>query len=152
MKDPASAYAKSLRNLYTGIRLSSEENLPKVILFASSLPKEGKTTVVVSFAKLLSSAGLRTIIVDTDLRKPAIHRATAVASSPGLVNYLTEELPLEAVIQKESATGIAVIAAGSRAISPPNLLCTDRMTELLLKLKAAYDVVILELSTGACRV
>jgi capsular exopolysaccharide synthesis family protein len=144
VKNPASAYAESLRNLYTGIRLSNGENLPKVILIASSLPKEGKTTVVVSFAKLLSSAGLRTIIVDTDLRKPAIHRAMAVASSPGLVNYLAEELPLEAVIQRESVTGISVIATGRRAISPPNLLGTERMKELLLRLKAAYDVVILD--------
>jgi polysaccharide biosynthesis transport protein len=144
MKKPASAYAESIRNLYTGIRLSNGEEPPRVILIASSLPKEGKTTVVVSLAALLSSTGMKTIIIDTDMRKPTVHRVLQIAPGPGLAEYLTEQLTLEEIIQKESASGMSVITAGSHAISPPNLLGTDRMKELLQRLKSSYDVIILD--------
>jgi polysaccharide biosynthesis transport protein len=144
VQHPASAYVESIRNLYTGLRLSNGDHLPRTIMIASSLPREGKTTVVASLASLLAAAGLKTIVVDTDLRKPSIHQALALAAEPGLVDHLRKRLPLESVIQHDRATGIDAITAGSPTTNPPDLLGTNQMKELLARLQATYDAVILD--------
>ncbi|MGE0118029.1 MAG: GumC family protein [Dongiaceae bacterium] len=144
VKHPASAYVESIRGLYTSLRLSNGDHLPRVVLIASSLPNEGKTTLAVSFASLLSGSGLRALVIDTDLRKPAVHRALGLAAKPGLVDYLQDQSPLTSVIQRDASTGIDVIAAGGTGGKRPDLLGTDRMRGLLDQLQATYDVVILD--------
>jgi exopolysaccharide transport family protein len=144
VEHPASAYVESIRGLYTSLRLSNGDHLPRVVLIASSLPNEGKTTLAVSFASLLSSAGLRALVIDTDLRKPSVHRALGLAAKPGLIDYLQDRSPLTSIIQHEASTGIDAIAAGGSGASRPDLLGTDRMRGLLDQLQATYDVVILD--------
>ena len=144
VQHPTSAYVESIRNLYTGLRLSNGDHLPRTIMITSSLPKEGKTTVTASLASLLSAAGLKTIVVDTDLRKPSVHHALALAPEPGLVEHLAKRVPLESVIQHDRVTGIDAIAAGCAAANPPDLLGAEQMREMLARLEASYDAVILD--------
>jgi len=144
VQHPASVYVESIRNLYTGLRLSNGDHWPRTILIASSLPDEGKTTVAASLAGLLSVTGLKTIIVDTDLRNAGVQKALAVAAGPGLADYLRLRLPLESVVQRDEETGIHAITAGSRAFDRPDLLGTDRMKELLGLLAERYEAVILD--------
>jgi len=87
VQHPASVYVESIRNLYTGLRLSNGDHWHAPILIASSLPDEGKTTVALPSLVWLSVTGLKTIIVDTDLRN-AGSRGLAVAAGPGLADYL----------------------------------------------------------------
>jgi succinoglycan biosynthesis transport protein ExoP len=144
MQHPASAYAESIRNLYTGLRLSNGDHLPRTILVASSLPREGKTTVVASLATSLAAAGLKTIVVDTDLRRRSIHLALGLSAEPGLVDHLRRRLPMESVIQHDNATGVDAITAGSPTNNAQDLLGTNQMKELLARLQATYDAVILD--------
>jgi capsular exopolysaccharide synthesis family protein len=144
IQHPTSVYAESIRNLYLGLRLSNGDHLPRVVLFASSLPREGKTAVATSFASFLSVAGVKTIVVDTDLRKPSVHRALGMKIGPGLVDCLHLQVPLTTAIQRDQATGVDAITAGSASARLPHLLGTDQMTHLLTQLKATYDVVILD--------
>jgi capsular exopolysaccharide synthesis family protein len=143
-RHPASAYVESIRSLCTSLRLSNGDHLPRVVLITSALPNEGKTTLAVSFASFLSSAGLRALVIDTDLRKPSVHHALGVAAKPGLIDYLKNQSPLTSVIQHDSSTGIDVIAAGRSRTNRTDLLATDQMKELLSQLRATYDVVILD--------
>jgi capsular exopolysaccharide synthesis family protein len=143
-KHPASAYVESIRSLCTSLRLSNGDHLPRVVLIASALPNEGKTTLAVSFASFLSSAGLRALVIDTDLRKPSVHHALGVSAKPGLIEYLKNQSPLTSVIQHDASTGIDVIAAGRSRTTRTDLLATDQMKELLSQLRATYDVVILD--------
>ena len=143
-KHPASAYVESIRSLCTSLRLSNGDHLPRVVLIASALPNEGKTTLAVSFASFLASAGLRALVIDTDLRKPSVHHALGVAAKPGLIDYLKNQSPLTSVIQHDASTGIDVIAAGRSRTNRTDLLATEQMKELLSQLRATYDVVILD--------
>jgi capsular exopolysaccharide synthesis family protein len=143
-RNPTSVYTESMRNLYAGLRLSNGDRLPRTVLFASSLPGEGKTTVAISLASLAAASGLKTVVVDTDLRRSAIHRALGMAPGPGLVDYLRLRLPLGSVVQHDNETGIDAIAAGSAAFNRPDLLGTDRMRDLLTLLAENYDIVILD--------
>lgn len=143
-KHPASAYVESIRSLCTSLRLSNGDHLPRVILIASALPNEGKTTLATSFASFLSSAGLRAMVIDTDLRKPSVHLALGVAARPGLVDYLKNQAPLTSIIQHDPSTGIDVIAAGRSRTNRTDMLGTDQMKELLGQLRSTYDVIILD--------
>ncbi len=143
-KHPASAYVESIRSLCISLQLSNGDHMPRVVLIASALPNEGKTTVAVSFASFLSHAGLRVLVIDTDLRKPSVHHALGVAARPGLIDYLNNRSPLTSVIQHDPSTGIDVIAAGRSRADRMDLLATDQMKELLNQLRPTYDVVILD--------
>lgn len=144
IQHPTSAYTESIRSLYTGLRLSNGDRLPRVVLIVSSLPNEGKTAVAISLASLLSVIGLKTIVVDTDLRKPSVHRALGMKIGPGLVDCLKHQVPVTTVIQRDQATGIDAITAGHTSASASHLLGTSQMTELVAQLKAAYDVIVLD--------
>jgi capsular exopolysaccharide synthesis family protein len=144
VQHPASVYVESIRNLYTGLRLSNGDHWPRTILIASSLPNEGKTTVAASLASLLSLAGLKTIIVDTDLRNATVRKVLDVPAGPGLADYLRLLLPIESVVQCDKETGIDAITAGSRKFGRPDLLGADRMKDLLARLAQTYDAVILD--------
>jgi len=144
VQHPASAYVEAMRNLYTGLRVSNGDHLPRTVLITSSLPNEGKTTVAASLASLLAAAGLKPIIVDTDLRKPTLHHALGIGLEPGLADHLLKALPLESVVQHDKATGIDAIAAGRTVANPPDLLGTDQMKQLLARLGETYDTVILD--------
>jgi len=143
-RHPASAYVESIRGLCTSLRLANGDYLPRVVLITSALPNEGKTTLATSFASFLSSAGLRALVIDTDLRKPSVHQALGVAAQPGLVDYLKNQLPLTSIIQHEPTTGIDVIAAGRSRTNRTDLLGSEQMKELLGQLRSTYDIVILD--------
>lgn len=144
VQHPGSVYVESIRNLYTGLRLSNGDHWPRTVLIASSLPDEGKTTVAASLASLLSLSGLKTIIVDTDLRNATVRKVLAVPAGPGLADYLRLRVPLESIVQRDKETGIDAITAGSQAFDRPDLLGADRMKELLARLTQTYDAVILD--------
>jgi capsular exopolysaccharide synthesis family protein len=142
--NPASAYVESIRGLWTSLRLSNGDHVPRVVLIASALPNEGKTTLAISFASVLSSQGLRVLVIDTDLRKPSVHRVLGMTARPGLLDHLKNHLPLTSIIQHEPSTGIDVIAAGRSKSNRAGLLSTDRMKELLAQLRSTYDIIILD--------
>ena len=141
---PASAYGEAIRRLHTNLLLSSSDKPPKVILICASLPKEGKSTVAISLARMLASIGQKILIIDCDLRRPTIHKAFGVESNPGLVEYLAEKAALDDVIQEDQYSGAHILPAGAEATHPPSLLGSESMKKLLKTVAQHYDMVILD--------
>src|SRR5262249_47466997 len=71
---PASSLCEALRSVHTGIALSARSSTPRTVMFASSLPKEGKTSLALSYARVLANAGKKVVVVDCDLRRSALCR------------------------------------------------------------------------------
>src|SRR6185312_2514582 len=71
---PLSTYSEAVRTIHTNLMLSDVDTKPHVVLITSSLPGEGKSTLSVSLAQMAARYGQKVVIVDGDLRRPAIHR------------------------------------------------------------------------------
>ena len=144
MEKPASAFGEAIRSLHTNLLLSDVDKPPKIILIASSLPGEGKTSVVLSLARLLSRVGQKVVVVDCDLRRPSAHKAFGIPSRPGIVECLVGEASVEEVIHRDEESGAYILPAGAPAPNPPDLLASDHMKKLLGALSKSYDLVVID--------
>ena len=142
---PNSHIVESFRSLRTSILLSSAVKLPKVILFTSSMPQEGKTTTSVNMAIVLAQRGGKILLVDADLRRPGIHQAFGLSNSAGLSSVLAGLDSFENVVQRyPPLSNLFILPAGPNAPYPAELLGSDRMLELLTEFRSDYDYVILD--------
>ncbi|HZB90797.1 MAG TPA: polysaccharide biosynthesis tyrosine autokinase [Stellaceae bacterium] len=141
---PLSAYAEAIRGIHTNLMLADVDQRPRVVLVTSALPGEGKSTMAMSLAQMVARYGQRVIVIDGDLRRPAVHRLAGVAHKPGLIEWLINRNALEEVIYSTGAGGIDVIPAGDQPQLPPNLLSSDRFRQLLRGLMERYDMIILD--------
>jgi capsular exopolysaccharide synthesis family protein len=141
---PTSAFAEALRSLHTNILLSDVSKRPKTILFTSALPNEGKTTIALSLARLLANAGQRVVVIDCDLRRNAAHKMFGLPPGPGLVECLTNGIPLEEHIEKDPKSPAHLLRAGEPASNPPDLLDSFPMQRILKTLAKNYDLIILD--------
>ncbi len=144
---PLSAFAESLRALRAGISLSNVDVPPKIILFTSSLPNEGKTTTALSMARMAANSGAKTLLIDADLRHPSLHRLVHPEEdfeNKGLVDILASESPFEDVVEKDVVNNLEFLYSGQQANNPSDLLESERMKNFLAEMRSRYDFVILD--------
>ncbi len=144
LEQPISAFAESMRTLHTSIVLSQVDQPPKCILFASTQPEEGKTTIAVCLARMLARSGKKVLLIDADLRRPGIHQILRMPVMPGLVDLLWGNATREEVIRTDRASGAYVITAGQLTANAANILSSEQMKALLVEFGLAYDMVILD--------
>lgn len=145
VKSPRSIASESFRTVRTSILLSSADNPPRVVLVTSGQKSEGKTTLVTNLAVTLAQSGHRTLLIDADLRRPALHRQFGGDGlETGLVDYLTGQAPLEAAVGDSPVPNLDVLLAGTIPPNPSELLGSKKMAELLTELKEQYDYIFVD--------
>lgn len=145
VQKPLSAFSESLRSLRSALQLSNVDNPPKVILFTSALPNEGKTTTSVSFARAAAASGLKVVLVDCDLRHPSVHKTFGLATpTAGLVELLAERLDPEAVMIEDEKTSLKILPIATGTANPPDLMASSQMQLLIERLRGEYDLVVLD--------
>jgi len=144
---PSSSFAETLRNakLASDIVLQGKES--KVLSFLSVLPREGKTTVAANFAELLAASGVRTLLIDGDLRNPSLSRSLSLTSQKGLVEVIVGEARWQDVIMVSRKTGLAIIPAvvRGRVSHTSELLSGPSMRELISEARKVYDYIVIDL-------
>ncbi|MBM9594029.1 GumC family protein [Roseitranquillus sediminis] len=151
-KKPTSALAESIRNLRTSILFSNVDNPPKVVMFSSSAPREGKSTTSMLVALTSRQMGKSAIIVDCDLRMPALLKVLEVSKGenekPGLLSVINESAAIEDAIYVEPDTGLHVLmtrpAERAAKINAADVLASARFRALIEELRRRYDIVILD--------
>jgi capsular exopolysaccharide synthesis family protein len=141
---PNSSFSEAIRTIRTGLLLSSVDHPPRSVLVTSSVPGEGKTTTALALASAAAASGLRTIIVDCDMRQPSMHVNLGANNELGLSDYLTGNAQLEDLIHIDDRSGLHYICAGRLPPSPTDLLSSNRMKQLLQQLAAAFQMVMLD--------
>ena len=145
IQKPLSAFSESLRSLRSALQLSNVDNPPKVILFTSALPSEGKTTTSVSFARAAAASGLKVVLVDCDLRHPSVHKTFGLPTpTAGLVELLAERLDPEAVMIEDEKTSLRILPIATGTANPPDLMASSQMQLLVERLRGEYDLVVLD--------
>lgn len=141
---PKLSISEDYRTVRTSILLSNSETPPKTITISSALPKEGKTATVVNMAVSFSQLEERVLVVDSDLRKPRLHRIFRARNIGGLTRYLTGMISLKDAIQKTSIENIWLLPSGPIPPNPAELLNSKKMKEMIEEIKKGFDVILFD--------
>jgi capsular exopolysaccharide synthesis family protein len=136
--------AECCRTIRTNITFMSAERPRKTLVVTSASPREGKTTVSISLAISLAQSGKRILIIDTDLRKPRIHRVFNKPLTRGVTSILLGEHTAKEAIYETEISGLSMLACGPIPPNPSELLHTDQFHQLLAELAKSYDHLILD--------
>ena len=141
---PLSRFSEAVRALRGAVRMSDVDAPPRVLMIASTAPGEGKTTVALATAASAAHSGLRTLLVDADLRRASLSRYCNLQEEAGLVDYLVGRTPLSAAIVFHDALNVFVLPAGARTQNPTDLIASDRFRSLIALLPQTFDLVIID--------
>ncbi len=140
-QESRSHIAEAFRSLRANIKLSRTEGIPSTILVTGPDTGSGKSMIAINLALSFVSAGKRVLLVDMDLRRPAIERYLGIKKKKGLTELLiNEDMDIEPIVVE----GLHVIPSGKLPPNPSELLDSNRTRELLNKWKKQYDIVILD--------
>lgn len=143
MRDTASV-SEAYRVIRTSVLLSAAGSPPKTILLTSGRPGEGKTTTVVNTAMSLAQLGSSVLIIDADLRKPAMHKGLNAKNDWGLSTYLARNADLDGLIQKLKIPNLSLLSCGPIPPNPAELISSFKMKELLKLVGERYDHVLID--------
>ena len=138
---PESPHAEAYRVLRTNILFSRKDPTLNTMTVVSAGAGEGKSTTLFNLATTFAQNGARVLVVDSDLRRPSIHKIINVSNSLGLTNFLLNQNTLEEVIQRTSLASLDVLPSGKLPSSSMGILSSPQMKALIGELKRRYDFV-----------
>ena len=138
---PESPHAEAYRVLRTNILFSRKDPTFNTMTVVSAGAGEGKSTTLFNLATTFAQNGARVLVVDSDLRRPSIHKIINVSNSLGLTNFLLNQNTLEEVIQRTSLASLDVLPSGKLPSSSMGILSSPQMKALIGELKRRYDFV-----------
>jgi non-specific protein-tyrosine kinase len=142
---PRSPISEAYRALRTNIQFSTIDKPLKTILVTSANPLEGKTTTVANLGVVMAQAGLSVIVVDSDLRRPDLHKFFSVDNKQGLTDALLQSTPnLDGYLQGTAIENLQVLTSGPLPPNPSELLGSQRMKSLIEQLKGKADVLLFD--------
>jgi capsular exopolysaccharide synthesis family protein len=136
-----SPHAEAYRVLRTNLLFSRKDDKLNTVAVVSAGAGEGKSTTVFNLAAVFAQSGQRVIVVDSDLRRPTLHKMLRVTNNIGLTNYLLKQNKLEEVIQTTSLPTLDFMASGKLPSSSLGILSSAQMRDLITELKQHYDFV-----------
>jgi len=138
------ATVEAFRSLQTNIELLGRPDGPSTIFVASPGIDDGKTTIATNLALTIGRSDKKVVLVDADLRRPGVHEILGVPNNLGLSDALMDNLKLQAVVTSFDNPGFKLITSGSRVDNPAELLSSTRFSDVLVELRAQFDVVIFD--------
>ena len=144
-EDPRSPVSEAYRSLRTSMLYTGIDKKVRSILVSSAGPGEGKTTTVANMAITYANLGKKTLLIDTDLRRPVVHKILDLDKEPGITNYLAGNIENFASLIK--STDIDNLYAVTSGIIPPNpseLLGSRKMSALIKDLEKDWDMILFD--------
>jgi len=142
--DVRSAFAEAYRSVRTALQFATATGTPRSLLITSASPSEGKSTAAVTIGRNFSQIGKRVLLIDSDMRKPSMHKKLGIDNSIGLSNFLAGLVGINDVVRETEHPGLHVITTGPLPPNPAELLHDDNMLRLLAHGLKHYDQIIID--------
>ena len=134
---------ESLQVLYSNIQLLNSDEPISSLVISSAMPGDGKSTIAFNLAKIATAMGKKVLLVDSDLRRPQIHKLSELNNLWGLTNLISSSQDVDQVIREVPAIkNLSVITSGPIPPDPARLLSSDRMKQLMEYFRQNFDLVI----------
>jgi len=140
--DPKSPISEAYRTLRTNYQFATIKQKPRTVMVTSAVPGEGKTTTAVNMAVTMADCGIRVLLVDTDLRRPNVHRVLKMERGPGLADVLRGEADLAGVVRRTGVENLWIVSSGRVPPNPSELIGSDRMAALTEELGRDFGLVV----------
>jgi len=145
LKRPSSPMAESFRSLRTSVLLSTAPRPPQTLLVTSAQMGEGKTSTATNLAMSFAQRQGPVLIIDADMRRPAVAKTLGVANERGLSSFLTGAHSLdEVLIQYERTPNLWILPAGPRPPDPAELLSSHMMDATLKDLQKRFTQIVID--------
>jgi succinoglycan biosynthesis transport protein ExoP len=147
VEQPKSTVAEDFRGVRTALSFGGGLDDDRIFLVTSSSPKEGKTTVTINLATVMAYSGLRTLLIDADLRKPRIHKSFGISNEFGLTNVIIGSGESSEFIRPASLEGLEkldLLTSGPIPPNPSELLGYPKVEKFLRGLVAQYDRILID--------
>jgi succinoglycan biosynthesis transport protein ExoP len=142
---PQSNAAESFRTVRATISLTHKPENFRVLAVSSTIPSEGKSLVASNLAIVHAQTGLKTLLVDADLRRPSVHKAYQLHSPVGLSAFLSKQTDnLDDIVHHTEVKNLDAVCCGSVPSNPSELIGSARMMEFIERARGRYDRVIMD--------
>lgn len=138
---PDSPHAEAYRVLRTNLLFSRKGGDMRTITVVSGGAGEGKSTTIFNLATVFAQNGARVLLVDSDLRRPSLHKLLNVSNSIGLTNFLLKQNTIEEVIQTTGLPTLHFLPSGKLPSSSLGILNSNQMRDFIQKARERYDFV-----------
>ena len=142
--NPMSMFSEAIFHIRSSIMLSISEAPPQVVVVTSANPSEGKSTFASNLAIAMASPDRKCLLVDCDLRKPAIHKTFSLPLQPGLTNYLTGNVTLEEIVNPTGVPNLYLLSAGPTPPNPNELFGSATFNNLINQLRQEFHHIIID--------
>ena len=141
---PTGIMAESIRQLRVGVIKKMQQAGHRSLLVVPATPESGATTIVTNLSEACARADLKTLVIDANLRRPRIHGLFNLDANPGLVDVLAGVSTIEDAVCSTDNPNLDVLTVGSGEHRMFERIVTEPMAELLTKLEARYDIVLID--------
>lgn len=142
---PHSTAAECVRTVRTNLLFMTPGRPLRKLLVTSAGPREGKTSTSVNVAASMATSGTKVLLIDTDLRRPRIHKVFDMTNDRGLSNLVLEpEKPLDQVVQVSDVENLDILCSGPIPPNPAELLHSPSFNRVMERLLERYDRIILD--------
>ncbi|MCK6622800.1 MAG: polysaccharide biosynthesis tyrosine autokinase [Calditrichaceae bacterium] len=142
--DPKSPVSEAYRTLRTNIQFQKLKNKESALMVTSSAPKEGKSTTIANLAITMAQMGSKTLLVDTDLRRPVIHSVFNLGKDRGITNFLLGKMSFSEIVKPTMVDNLSVVTSGPLPPNPSELLASEEMDEFIEQARSHFDVVLFD--------
>ncbi|MBP1962953.1 CpsD/CapB family tyrosine-protein kinase [Paenibacillus aceris] len=146
--DPISPVSESYRSLRTAVRFKrvvpAGQGIGMVLMIASPKAQEGKTTTLANLAVTYAQEGKSVVIIDSNLRQPALHKIFGMTNTKGLLHFFQKGLNVDDVITPTGIIGLDLIVAGGQPVNPSELVGSSQMMDLMKQLRQRYEVILID--------